>query len=364
MCDRHRGISFARPPALRRPRRTWVIAVGLTLVPLAAGYAQPQTSSLLGPYLTPADVGQVDWSTGTLRVEGFGRARGQDAQARLMACRAGEVIAARNAMALARGIGFDQAGRIRNVGHGLLRVRGMMRGHRIVRTEWHPDRNPPECTVTLRVPLWGVRGVAWGLWRYERARSRRSGLSRVPLTTAPAANDPAPNVICIDARGMDVSPSVFPAIVDDRGRVLHDLTRISPTMAGQTPVLRYAVSKVSFDTLTRRDRLDLRWLFDPDQSSVTTTAAETTEISSLGDLTVEQLVERRRVRRVSADDRQGPQTDWRRARILTFRALGTDGPERTHIVLADDAIRRLSRDPRAVAALGSGHVLVLLDRAE
>ena len=86
----------------------------------------------------------------------IGLARGTSAQQRLMARRAAEVIAARNALAAARGLGTDADGRLNRPRDGHVLLAGTVRGQRTVSTEWLPSANPPQYRVWIEVPPWGI----------------------------------------------------------------------------------------------------------------------------------------------------------------------------------------------------------------
>lgn len=266
--------------------------------------------------------GRIDWTRGCILVEGLGRARGTTTRHKLLAMRAAELVAARNALALTAGVRIDADGRLGGVRDGSVYVEGVIRGHRTVRSEWRPEARPPEARVTLEVPLWGEDGAASLCWRTRRIKSEY-GRVRVALA-APDLTSTRPLVV-IDARGLDFAECLFPALVDTQGEVIYDIATLSTTGPSPVAPVRYATCDRSFERLTGAA--------EPGESQPTRPAEPSAK----------------------AQPRGRPDRD-----LLVVRAERVSGTQQTDLVLSDADARLLSRSPQAVAALRSARVIILV----
>lgn len=194
----------------------------------------------------PAPGGRIDWGRGLLIAEGRSKAKGVTPQDRAMAARGAELIAARNAIALANGIPIDAEGRFGNVRDGAVHVRGVLRGHKRVSVDWRPNRNPPECIVRLSVPLWGVKGVASVLYEARR-RSATAVAMRYRLIEGDV--DVSDEVLVIDARGLGVEPCLFPAVVGPDGNVLYDVGAMARPAGKMTGPVRYVETTLTYEQI-------------------------------------------------------------------------------------------------------------------
>lgn len=97
--------------------------------------------------------------TAIIQVEGRGVARGSSGQQRLMAMRAADVVAHRNAIACAQqnpmtfGHACPPTAAMRNGG---MQSSGRVRGARVIERRWLPDADPPQARVVIEVPVSGI----------------------------------------------------------------------------------------------------------------------------------------------------------------------------------------------------------------
>ncbi|MBN2561572.1 MAG: hypothetical protein JXQ75_11640 [Phycisphaerae bacterium] len=234
--------------------RRWIAGVLLTIVlgaGVKAGADEPDAGDVLPsgftPHLRSVSGGQVDWANGCIIAEGTGNAHGRTNQDRLMAKRAATVVAARNALAVAMGVQVDGDGRFADVRDGEVHLRGVVKGHETVSVDWRPNKTPPECIVTLRVPLWGVKGVASVVYTAQVQKAFTGGRERLALVTA--GEDVADDVLVIDARGTGVLPCMFPVVARSDGAVVYDVGTIAHHQGQDPPPVRYAETAMSYEQL-------------------------------------------------------------------------------------------------------------------
>lgn len=226
------SIWAARRPVARRWRvAMWpVLATFMSAIPTVARTdaadpaSQPAKVSVLPagyiPHMTAVPGGRIDWTTGTLLVEGVGKARGTDEQQRSMAERAATLVAARNAMNVAAGVQIDRYGKFADLREGTVQIEGMIRGHFAVDVNWDPSATPPTCTILLGVPLWGIKGLSAVV--FDEVRTRARSAAHMPIVSTEDKSFDADEYIVIDARGAKVRPCLFPLILNADNRVLYD----------------------------------------------------------------------------------------------------------------------------------------------
>ncbi len=297
-------------------------------------------------HLEPVEAGRIDWANGYILAEGIGRATGASEQERLMARRAGEVIAARNALAMAQGIRIDANGRVGQVRDGLVRVRGWLRGHRVVETDWLAGADPPECKVTLRVPLWGVRGLSSLFLSSHRARLARSASRRLALVVSMA--DVSDFVLVLDARGRGLSPCLFPEILDADGKVLYDLKTLSRDVAQRHPPARYVESALDFEQLQAAVESNRRIWF---------MLAAAAPQEPPGD----SLIGQQETTSQPTDEPSTAPSRRRAKRRMAVRVAEIAGAQKTQLVLTQEDAQRLRRSPDAAGALRNAQVLIVVD---
>ena len=282
-------------------------ALAQTLPPDAPPNALPFG---LRPHRVPVVGGRIDWTDGTIVADGIGRARGRTARDRLMAQRAAELVAARNVVAAVADVRISADGRVEGMQAGDLSIRGILYGQEVLRSEWFPDSNPPYARVTVSVPLNGVLGIS------------PVAASDEPATLPDAA---APSLVILDARGVALAESLFPAVLDEQGRVVWN----SASTSGRTARVRYAEALAEADPGWERP------------GSMVNLAKTSRPVGS--DV------------RLSSE----PSPASRTTRVRVVRAAG---PDRTQLVISSKDAAVLARATGAIQ-VRPPQVIVLVDRA-
>lgn len=327
-----------------------VVLAGNGVLAVAQARGQ-QSAPLTGGFadcLEPADGGRVDWTNGFILAEAVGLAEGVDKQQELLAQQAARTLAARNALALARGIRIDADGTVGDVRNGLIRVQGVVRGHEVVESQWLPDADPPQCRLVLRVPLWGATSVASVFAAAQQARCRQAGRERWALIVDRV--DVSDFVLVLDARGVGARPCLYPVVSCDGGRTLYDVTTMRPQMAPGAAPVRYVTCEMSFD--------DLQVMVEDEQSQRYSLAS----YQGPGD----QARERPAAEPTSRPTSQPAErkTSKRRAkRRMAARITQAGGNQKTQLVLTQQDAERLRRSPEAASALKNAQVIVVVDSA-
>lgn len=306
-------------------RKIWLL-IGALASAAPACVAQSTSQPASGPAVVytggfadhrqPVQGGWIDWTNGQLLVTGTGRAKGTSPQQRLMAQRAAEVVALRNATALAAGIRIDADGRVDSVRDGSLYVQGLVQGQQVVKGEWAPNAEPPRYTTVVRVPLWGVKGVASLFWRTQQVQLRHSTTRTATKTVDQPAGD---TVVVFDARGRALSPCVFPAVLDPKGRVVFDIASLPVAIAREMPPARYVETKVAFEQLSSVPAGELK---DGEPGDTITRVAR---------------------------------------KRLVVRVTGTAGPQKTQLVITQEDADQLAGSTEALAAMQHAHVLIVVE---
>ncbi len=340
------GVALATPAAVGQPnppvenRRHDAGPVNLS-----GGFAD---------HTEPGDGGSIDWTNGFILGRGVGYGQGRDKQQELLAHEAARTLALRNALALTQGIRIDAGGTVAGLRDGLVRVQGVIRGHQEVESRWLPHKQPPESQVVMRVPLWGVDGVATVFAPTHRARQEQVGAPRRALIVERV--DVTDFVLVVDARGRGLATSLFPVIRDADGGVLYDLSTLPEEWAGQVPPARFVESDLSFEELRAAVEAESpsRFLlasFRTQPAADDEQAGGTAAAGPPGDVTTQPTT-------------QPTETPKRRAkRRMAVQAAGASGNEATQVVLTREDVDRIRRSPEAASALRSAQVIIVVDAA-
>ena len=203
----------------------------------------------------------------------------------------------------------------------------------------------PQFQVRIRVPLWGVRGVGSVFLRDSVGRVAARG---VPIAMVEPAADVSEVVVLIDARGRGLQACLYPSVVDDGGRRVHDVGTLSSELAALRPPVRFVQSSASFETL---------------QSRVTDGSGFFLMPASRNPL---EAMERR-----YADGGSGAgvasqptgEVKRRAKRTLAVRSAMGGGRSPTEIVLTKADAEKLAKSPEAAGAMKNSQVLVVVDAA-
>ena len=341
-------------------RHTQVVAaVGVFALHIAASASpadehavHPDIVAGFAPHRQRCPGGNIDWTGGFIIADGRGIAESMDRQGQLLARRAAEVVAARNALAIAAGINVDAEGCAGDVRNGRVMLEGVIKGHEVVGVKWHFDRKPPEVRVQLRVPVWGVKSVSNVCCDVHRRRIARSGIRRLPLVVD--RGDVSDSVLVIDARGTGLEPSLFPVVVTEEEELLHDVGRLSPETARRRPPARFVETDLTFDRLRagvddgrrrpdrkHRSRARLASYADPQLPAPPEAQPAATQPSS-----------------------QPAEHSRRRARRrVVIKAAAASGDRKARIVVTAEDAEKLRRSVEGASLLREGQVVIVVDSA-
>ncbi|MFQ5429415.1 MAG: hypothetical protein ACE5E1_03805 [Phycisphaerae bacterium] len=344
-----------------------ILAVLSVCAPARSAPPDPPLPAGLTPHVRGVNQGQVDWAGGFIIATGTGKAEGRTDRDRLMARRAGTLVAARNALAIALGLRLDDKGRFADVRNGEVHLRGVLKKHRRVSSDWRPDKTPPECIVKLKVPIWGVKGVASVVYAGQRqaalAGGRRLALSRVK-------QDVSGEVLVIDARGTGLEPCLFPSVTTERGGLIYDVATLSAPREPAAPVVRYVETAMTLEELRARasHSRDGRGAMAPGGPEAVLVAARPLPTNRLAFPRPALLCASAPAGPQSASSRptsrpttQPTTKPVRRRRRRVVRAVKASGHNKTRIVLTKEDADRLRRSPEGASLLRSGRVVVVVD---
>ena len=323
------------------------------------------------PHIRDMMGGRVDWANGYVIAEGKGNAYGKTNQDRLMAKRAAHVVAARNALAIVMGLQVDGDGRFADVQGGEVRLRGVVKRHETISVDWRPNKTPPECRVQLKVPIWGVKGVASVAYTAQVQKSLRSRRRRPVLATA--SKDVSDEVLVIDAREMEVRPCLFPLVVEPDGGVIYDVATITHRQGRYSPPVRYVETALTYEQLRvclEGDRGAVQ-IGEPNGGDAEWGAASIVGLAYAGGWSSCSPADEP----VFADDTQRthPRSQptsrptsrasepSRRRRRRVIRAVRTTGENKTKIVLTQEDADKLRKDAKGASLLRNGQVIVVVD---
>ena len=207
---------------------------------------------------TSTDQGTIDWERGVITVRGEGAAPERiqgEAQSKLLARRAAEVIAYRNALQVIEKVRIDSKTEVEDYVVKSDRVEaevsGYVRGGRVVDTEYGPAGL---CVVTMEFPIDGQEGLTSFLERSVREDSSQKRLEDIDdyLEQGPPEDsdrEPETDVgdhtgIVIDARGYNLEPALYPQVFDSEGYSLYGPAQVGPDRPeGTSSLVAYARDK-------------------------------------------------------------------------------------------------------------------------
>lgn len=191
------------------------------------------------------EFGEIDWELGIIRVMGFGATPqgASTAQGRLLAQRAAQADAYRNAMEILEGVRLQSETTVVDflVTSDIIRtkVEGFVRGAQIVKRDY--DTMTKIAQLEMILPLAGGRDL-YPILIEEVKRTTpsypvipRDEIEDVPVEV------PYTGVI-IDTRGLYVKPALFPQIFDSYGYLLYGPTLLSVDRSGESTMVAYSRS--------------------------------------------------------------------------------------------------------------------------
>jgi hypothetical protein len=183
-------------------------------------------------------VEEIDWAGGYYIAYGIGipeeRVKVADSKKRfaqeiLLAKRAAQVEAARNALALAAKVRVHGRRHLDSPDFAE-HITAQIRGVEYEDIECDTEAALPYVISKAKIPLWGVKGLTvriFARYRDDYARGRNIG----KRAEAPRKDRKEEVEIFIDARGKNCRPEIFPTVVDEKGNRVYDVASVCEEVA-------------------------------------------------------------------------------------------------------------------------------------
>lgn len=209
------------------------LVTALFLAP-AAGAQKDPASAADDAVVQKLAHGEINWSKKTVTATGSGAATNKDniAQARLMAERAAKLDALRNILETIQGIQITSArnaGDIMSNGEVKSRIQGMAQGFKVVDTKYYSDGS---VDVIVQMPI--DENLTNAL--VEKPKAAASKPARKLNTDGPESF----TGLVINARGLGVTPSMAPRVVDESGKEVYGAEIVSEKGLQQGGIASYA----------------------------------------------------------------------------------------------------------------------------
>jgi hypothetical protein len=184
----------------------------------------------------------INWAEGYVEAYGVGvpeeRSRAQDTKTRqaqdyLLAKKAAEVTATRNAIKLLAGVRVSRNKAADSPSYRQS-IEATVKGAEHSEVASGRDTDPPYYIARAMVPLWGVKGLTTSLWAlYSKS------YGAVKHAAAPRTDLEEEYVIIIDARGSECPPHLFPRVVTEKGTVVYDISAVNDEVARNRGMARF-----------------------------------------------------------------------------------------------------------------------------
>ncbi len=203
-------------------RVLWVVLVSASMALAQGSEKKPEAKAQPG----------VNWAGQVVRATGQGAPdmkAANPAQARLGAERAALTDAFRNLLAQVKGVSVDGTRKVSDLmekDEVRTRVEGLVRGYKIVNKRYFSDSG---VEVEIEVPLALLADVVDPDATQVLAVGKPEG---APGTTG----------LVIDARGLKVTPSLLPRLLDEAGKPLYSIDSLSSDARKQSAVAAYVQS--------------------------------------------------------------------------------------------------------------------------
>lgn len=178
--------------------------------------------------------GEINWSKKTVTATGSGAAPQNDmpvAQRRLMAERAAKMDALRNLLETIQGIqinGMRNAGDIMSNGEVKTRITGVAQGFKVIDTKYYSDAS---VDVVVQMPI--DENLTNAL--VEKPKAAAASKPRALNTSAPESF----SGLVVNARGLGISPSMAPRILDESGKEVYGAEVVSEKGLQQGGIAQY-----------------------------------------------------------------------------------------------------------------------------
>lgn len=231
------------------------IAVAALGFLLFAQAASAQLAGRVGDVIESMGTGGVDWTTGVITATGLGAPPENAvnrAQARAMAERAAFVVATRNLLEVVKGIRVDSATLVENM---ILtsdaiktEVSGFIQGAQVMRKQVNPDGSVEvmvgmkltgDLLNTLMPKQTGGGQPVVPPAPASPAQAPSASVPSTPSPSAPASAGAAYTGLIIDARGTGVRPAMVPKIRNEEGREVYGSAFVNRQYAVEQGMVGY-----------------------------------------------------------------------------------------------------------------------------
>ena len=210
------------------------LVMSLFLAPTAGAQKDP-ASAADDAVVQKLAHGEINWSKKTVTATGSGAATLKDgnvAQARLMAERAAKMDALRNIVETIKGIqvtGTRNASDVMSNGEVKTRIEGMVQGFKVVDTKYYSDGS---VDIIVQMPI--DENLTNALVEKPKAASKAP--ARKLNTDGPESF----TGLVINARGLGLTPSMAPRVVDESGKEVYGAEIVSEKGLQQGGIASYA----------------------------------------------------------------------------------------------------------------------------
>jgi len=259
--------------------------------------------------------GEINWTGGWAQAigTGYGPNNAPASLSRTLGERAGYALALRNLLEVIKGVRVDSEslvqGHMKDNEVVKAKVSGLIRGAHIVRSGAGRDGG---IEVQVKAPLWGIDSGAF------LSTFRKSGFDIPSDASTPAVDTP----VLVDARGLGMTPALFPKIVNEQGHEIYSASKVDPAMLDQTGPARY---------LSLSRDIDLESYYFPRAYVV-------------------------RPVRLAGDT-----VPLNGSMPIIMRATGAVGTMRSTLVIGAEDFRTLQHDDMAMSAFRRGKVIIVMD---
>lgn len=205
-------------------------AAALLAVPAFAGDTKDPAAAADDSVVQKVGHGEINWSKKYVTATGSGASNLKDAsvaQARLMAERAAKLDALRNILETIQGIqvsGSRSANDMMSNGEIKTRISGMAQGYKVVDTKYYSDGS---VDVVIQMPI--DENLTNALVERPK-KARKVSTEGAALSTG----------LVVNARGLGLTPSMAPNIVDESGKVVYGTEVVSDKGLKQGGIVGYA----------------------------------------------------------------------------------------------------------------------------
>lgn len=229
-----------------------IFAASMAVLVAGAMPALAQDKGADGAVVQKIGHGEINWSTKTVKATGSGAANLKDgpvAVARLNAERAAKLDALRNILETLKGVqvnGKRTVGDMMSNGTVKAKIEGIARGYRVVDTRYYSDGS---VDVVVEMP---INDDLTSALKVEPKRKKKVNTAGATTITG----------LIINAKGLDVTPSIAPRIVDEKGKEVYGAAMIAGNDTQEGGIANYVndVEKAKSNKLVGKSPLVVKAL--------------------------------------------------------------------------------------------------------